>query len=135
MEALNNPIQSRIVDGIYKLPNGDIKKLKGYTAAFRLRIGDYRILFEMSADEIYISDILLRGEAYKKWGAFMAVSRQQLHVLVDMMEESDFTTLYNVMIRFIPEDEAAPDEIEAIEQARAEYKRGETVRLADLKLG
>jgi len=66
LEALQNPLQARIVDGIYKLPSGDIKKLKGYTAAFRLRIGDYRVLFEMSSDEIYISDILPRGEAYKK---------------------------------------------------------------------
>jgi len=66
LEALNNPLQSRIVDGIYKLPSGDIKKLRGYTAAFRLRIGDYRIIFEMTIDEIYISDILSRGEAYKK---------------------------------------------------------------------
>jgi len=66
LEALDKPLQARIVAGIYKLPAGDIKKLKGYTAAFRLRIGDYRVLFEMSADEIYISDILPRGEAYKK---------------------------------------------------------------------
>ena len=64
----------------------------------------------------------------------MAISKQHLHALIDMMEESDLTTLYNVMIRFIPEDEATPDEIEAIEHAREEYKRGETIRLADLKL-
>ena len=66
LKALNNPLQARIVAGIYGLPSGDIKKLKGYTAAFRLRIGDYRVLFEMSADEIFVSDILPRGEAYKK---------------------------------------------------------------------
>jgi mRNA interferase RelE/StbE len=66
LATLNNPLQSRIMEGIYKLPAGDIKKLKGYVAAFRLRIGDYRILFEMTTDEIYISDILPRGEAYKK---------------------------------------------------------------------
>ena len=66
LESLDTPTQVRIVAGIYKLPAGNIRKLKGYTAAFRLRIGDYRIIFEMSAIEIYISDILLRGEAYKK---------------------------------------------------------------------
>jgi len=52
-----------------------------------------------------------------------------------MVEESGLATLYNVMIRFIPEDEAAPDEIEAIVLARAEYARGETVNLADLRIG
>jgi hypothetical protein len=34
--------------------------------------------------------------------------------------------------RFIPEDEATPDEIEAITQGRAEYERGEIVRLEDI---
>jgi len=66
LQALDSTTQGRITTGIYKLPGGDIKKLKGYTAAFRLRVGDYRIIFEMTADEIYISEILPRGEAYKK---------------------------------------------------------------------
>ena len=65
----------------------------------------------------------------------MTISRQHLHALVDMVEESGLATLYNVMIRFIPEDDATPDEIEAIAQGRAEYNRGETVRLAELRLG
>ena len=64
----------------------------------------------------------------------MLARRQQLHTLVDMVEESGLDTLYNVMIRFIPEEEAAPDEIAAIERARAEFKRGETVKLEDLKI-
>jgi len=65
----------------------------------------------------------------------MAISRQHLHTLVDMVEESGLATLYDVMIRFVPEDDASPDEIEAIAQARDEYARGETVRLSDLRLG
>ena len=64
----------------------------------------------------------------------MSVSRQHLHALVDMVEETGLPTLYDVMIRFVPEEEAAPDEIAAIEKARAEYARGETVRLADIDL-
>ena len=63
----------------------------------------------------------------------MVISRQHLHTLVDMVEESGLATLYEVMIRFIPEDEAAPDEVAAIAEARAEYERGETVRLDDLR--
>ena len=64
----------------------------------------------------------------------MGVNRQQLHTLVDMVEESGLNTLYDVMMRFIPEDEPTADEIEAIERARQEYVRGETVRLEDLGL-
>jgi hypothetical protein len=44
-----------------------------------------------------------------------------------MIEDSDVETLYNVMLRFIPEDSIAPDEAEAIASARAEYARGEYV--------
>jgi len=51
-----------------------------------------------------------------------------------MVEESGLNTLYDVMMRFIPEDEPTADEIEAIERARQEYVRGETVRLEDLGL-
>jgi mRNA-degrading endonuclease RelE of RelBE toxin-antitoxin system len=47
------------------IPVGDIKKLKGFTVAYRLRVGDWRILFDMGAD-ITITNILPRGEAYKK---------------------------------------------------------------------
>ena len=36
-------------------------------------------------------------------------------------------TLYNAMIRFIPEDEPMPDEIESHAIAVKEYKNGETV--------
>ena len=66
LETLANPLRARIVAGIYKLPQGDVRKLKGYAAAFRLRIGEYRIIFEMTEGEIFVSDILPRGDAYKK---------------------------------------------------------------------
>ena len=69
LTALEKKLRARIVAGIYNLPAGDVNKLKGYTAAFRLRIGDYRIIFEMSASNIYVSDILPRGSAYRGKGA------------------------------------------------------------------
>jgi len=65
----------------------------------------------------------------------MSAMRQQLHALVDMVEESGLNTLYDVMMRFIPEDEPKADEIAAIERARQEYARGETVRLDNLLEG
>ena len=56
-----------------------------------------------------------------------AVMRQNLHTLVDMVEDVGLETLYNVMVRFIPEDEALPDEVEAHNIAVEEYRRGETI--------
>ncbi|GHU59835.1 plasmid stabilization system protein [Clostridia bacterium] len=56
----------RIKEVIEKLPLGDIKKLVDFSSAYRLRVGNWRILFYMNNDEIQITDVLPRGEAYKK---------------------------------------------------------------------
>lgn len=66
IKALDKPTKQRIKSGIDKLPLGDIKKLKGYSTTFRLRIGDYRVLFDLQGDTIIINTVLPRGEAYKK---------------------------------------------------------------------
>jgi len=59
-------------------------------------------------------------------------TRQHLHTLVDMVEDVGLDTLYNVMIRFIPEDDALPDEVAAHTSAVEEYRRGEIVRDGDI---
>ena len=64
ISKINNPLKKNIKEAIEKLPNGDVKKLKGYSNAYRLRIGDYRILFDMNG-KIEITNILPRGKAYK----------------------------------------------------------------------
>lgn len=61
----------RIKNAILQLsnepPEGDIKPLKGEENIYRSRIGDYRILFEIDADNdiIMIKKIAPRGDAYK----------------------------------------------------------------------
>ena len=62
--------QIRIVKAIELLPNGeDIKKLKGHNDLFRLRVGDYRIIYTVDNGEliIYVIDINNRGDVYKKY--------------------------------------------------------------------
>jgi mRNA interferase RelE/StbE len=44
---------------------GDVKKLTNFTPEYRLRIGDYRVLFETEKDEIIIYRIMHRKEAYR----------------------------------------------------------------------
>jgi len=44
---------------------GDVKKLTNFTPEYRLRVGDYRVLFETEKDEIIIYRIMHRKEAYK----------------------------------------------------------------------
>ena len=44
---------------------GDVKRLTNFTPEYRLRVGDWRVLFEMEADKITIFRILHRREAYR----------------------------------------------------------------------
>lgn len=56
--------QSRIISAIEKIPNGDIRKLKG-RSGYRLRVGSFRILFDEKGTIINIIDIDNRGQIYK----------------------------------------------------------------------
>jgi mRNA interferase RelE/StbE len=44
---------------------GDVKKLTNFTPEYRLRVGDYRILFETENDKIIIYRIMHRKDVYK----------------------------------------------------------------------
>lgn len=60
----------RIVAAIERLPNGeDIKRLKGYDGLFRLRVGDYRILYTVDHGKLIVCvvDAGNRGEIYKRY--------------------------------------------------------------------
>ena len=48
------------------------------------------------------------------------MSRETIKYLVDMIPEKDIETIYRVLIRFIPEDEPTPDELQAIAEAKAD---------------
>jgi mRNA interferase RelE/StbE len=58
----------KIADAIYELENGltgNIKKLTKHSPEYRLRVGDWRVLFEVSKDKIIIYRIRHRKEAYR----------------------------------------------------------------------
>ena len=44
---------------------GDVKHLTNFTPEYRLRVGNYRILFEIEEDKLIIYRIRHRKEAYK----------------------------------------------------------------------
>ncbi len=61
--------QKRILDAINKLPDeGDIVPLEGNTNAYRLRVGDYRIIYEVDngAFIVIVVDAGNRGQIYKR---------------------------------------------------------------------
>lgn len=57
----------RIYKAIYNLPNGDVKKMVGCKNEYRLRVGDYRIIYELNQNEliILVTKADNRGQAYK----------------------------------------------------------------------
>ncbi|MCI7131632.1 MAG: type II toxin-antitoxin system RelE/ParE family toxin [Lachnospiraceae bacterium] len=60
----------RVVKAIEMLPNGeDIKKLKEHNDLFRLRVGDYRIIYTVDNGEfiVIVIDAGNRGEIYNKY--------------------------------------------------------------------
>lgn len=63
------PQRERIFKAIYKLPDiGDIKAMQGYQNTFRLRVGDYRILYTVDNDVLVICVIEVgnRGQIYNR---------------------------------------------------------------------
>jgi len=55
------------------------------------------------------------------------MSKEMLKGLIELVPEEDIETLYNVVVKFIPEDAPLPDEIEAIERANKSIARNGTV--------
>ena len=58
----------RVVTAIEKLPDGtDIQLLNGYSDYFRLRVGDYRIIYTVDHGEwiVVVIDAGNRGQIYK----------------------------------------------------------------------
>lgn len=61
--------QKRLLLAISKLPfEGDFKKMKGYADYYRLRVGDYRVIYTKE-DRILVIRVINvgnRGDVYKK---------------------------------------------------------------------
>ena len=45
--------------------HGDVKKLTNFTPEYRLRVGNYRVLFETESNKIIVYRIIHRKDAYK----------------------------------------------------------------------
>ncbi len=44
---------------------GDVKKLTGFTPEYRLRVGDYRVLFELEGNRVVVYRVVHRRDAYR----------------------------------------------------------------------
>ena len=55
------------------------------------------------------------------------MTKEMLKGLIELVSEEDIETLYNVVVKFIPENVPLPDEIEAIERADKSIAKNRTV--------
>ena len=69
IKGLHKSDQKRIVNKIESLTDnlyGNVKKLTNFTPEYRLRVGNWRVLFEVENDLIVIYRVLPRKEAYRR---------------------------------------------------------------------
>ena len=64
LEKQDDSTRKRITRALEKLPAGDVKKLTGLPY-YRLRVGDFRVLFTRDGHIIEVSKIDNRGQVYK----------------------------------------------------------------------
>lgn len=63
---MDTTTKQRIRVGVNGIPAGDIIKLRGHTELYRLRVGDWRIVFSYITDEkVLVDKIAPRGKVYK----------------------------------------------------------------------
>ncbi len=68
LSAISKSDAHNIADAIFALENGlvgDIKKLTHFSPEYRLRVGNWRILFEISKSKVIVFRILNRKDAYR----------------------------------------------------------------------
>jgi len=67
LQSLPVEVQSRVLTKIELMQNnltGDVKRLTNYTPEYRLRVWDYRVLFEIEEDVLVIYRVKHRKDAY-----------------------------------------------------------------------
>lgn len=69
LKSINEPFKTKLHDKILELKNfpnlSNIKKLTNFEPAYRLRVGDYRILFDIVDEVIIIGRVLHRQNSYE----------------------------------------------------------------------
>ena len=68
LKGLSGLNRRRVVERLRWLEDdlrGDVKRLTNHTPEYRMRAGDYRVLFEVAGSRIVVYRILPRSEAYR----------------------------------------------------------------------
>lgn len=70
LEKIPPSIKKRIVLALFSLENfpnvPNVKRLVNFDCAYRMRVGDYRVLFDKRENTIFVARIINRKDSYKK---------------------------------------------------------------------
>ena len=67
MKAMSPEVARRIIKKLELLRDdlqGDVKRLVNYSPAYRLRVGDWRVLFDVDGPTLKIQRVIHRSKAY-----------------------------------------------------------------------
>ena len=64
LQKQSKQVQLRIIKAINKLPAGDVRKMQEMNY-YRLRVGDFRVIFSNDGTVLMVEKIGNRGEVYK----------------------------------------------------------------------
>ncbi len=67
LDRLEQKTRDKVKEELYKLRDNKakFKKIKGQEQTGRLRVGEYRVIFEISGETIYIKTVKHRREVYR----------------------------------------------------------------------
>jgi mRNA interferase RelE/StbE len=68
LDSLQPKDARRVVERVKRMRNnleGDVKHLTNYTPEYRLRVGDFRVLFELAGNRVTVYRVVNRADAYR----------------------------------------------------------------------
>jgi mRNA interferase RelE/StbE len=68
LDSLQPKDARRIIERIRRMENnleGDVKRLANFTPEYRLRVGDFRVLFELAGTRVTVYRVVNRRDAYR----------------------------------------------------------------------
>jgi mRNA interferase RelE/StbE len=68
IRALDAPVQKRVeakIAGLADGLSGDVKRLRDFSPRYRLRVGDWRVLFDIEGDAVVVRHVSHRSRAYE----------------------------------------------------------------------
>ncbi len=67
LKRMSPEVSRRIINKVERMRHGlsgDVKRLKAFVPNYRLRVGDWRVLFEIELNSIVVHEVKHRSEAY-----------------------------------------------------------------------